>query len=43
MQTTKDAKQYLFEGLPENMAEFMDDVRMGRREFHEVKDIIDVE
>ena len=43
MQTTKDAKQYLFEGLSENMAEFMDDVRMGRREFHEVKDIIDAE
>lgn len=43
MQTTKDTKQYLFEGLSENMAEFMDDVRMGRREFHEVKDIIDVE
>ena len=39
MQTTKDAKQYLFEGLPENMAEFMDDVRMGRREFHEIKDL----
>lgn len=43
MQTTKDAKQYLFEGLPENMAEFMDDVRMGRREFHEVEVIIDAE
>ena len=43
MQTTKDAKQYLFEGLPENMAEFMDDVRMGRREFHEVEDVIDAE
>lgn len=43
IQTTKDAKQYLFEGLPENVAEFMDDVRMGRREFHEVKDIIDAE
>ena len=39
MQTTKDAKQYLFEGLSENMADFMDDVRMGRREFHEIKDI----
>lgn len=43
MQITKDAKQYLFEGLPENVAEFMNDVRMGRREFHEVEDIIDEE
>lgn len=33
IQVTKAAKQYLFEGLPENVAEFMDDVRMGRREF----------
>ncbi len=33
IQVTKGAKQYLFEGLPENVAEFMDDVRMGRREF----------
>lgn len=31
------AKQYLFEGLSEEMADFMDDVRMGRREFHEIK------
>lgn len=41
MQETKETKQYLFEGLPENVAEFMDDVRMGRREFHEVKDVLD--
>ncbi len=33
IQVTKAAKQYLFEGLPENVAELMDDVRMGRREF----------
>lgn len=39
IQTTKEAKQYLFEGLPENVAEFMDDVRMGRREFHEIKEL----
>ncbi len=39
IQTTKEAKQYLFEGLPENVAEFMDDVRMGRREFHEINEL----
>ena len=33
IQVTKAAKQYLFEGLPENVAELMDDVRMGRWEF----------
>ncbi len=33
---TKKAKQYLFESLPEEMAEFMDDIRLGRREFHEI-------
>lgn len=33
MRTSKGAKQYLFEGLPEEMAEFMDEVRMGRKEF----------
>lgn len=36
---TKKSSQYLFEGLPDEMAEFMDDVRMGRREFHEIKDV----
>lgn len=36
---TKKTNQYLFEGLSEEMAEFMNDVRMGRREFHEVKDV----
>ena len=36
MRTSKGAKQYLFEGLPEEMAEFMDEVRMGRKEFHEI-------
>lgn len=39
MNLTKKTNQYLFEGLPENMAEFMDDVRMGRREFEEIKDL----
>ena len=33
MRTSKGAKQYLFEGLPGEMAEFMDEVRMGRKEF----------
>lgn len=36
---TKKSSQYLFENLPDEMAEFMDDVRMGRREFHEIKDV----
>lgn len=36
---TRKSSQYLFEGLPDEMAEFMDDVRMGRREFHEIKDV----
>lgn len=39
IQETKEAKQYLFEGLSENEAEFMDDVRMGRREFKGVTDL----
>ena len=38
LEQTKNAKQYLFENLSADMAEFMDDVRMGRREFHEIKD-----
>lgn len=36
---SKKAKQYLFEGLSDEMVEFMDDVRMGRREFFEISDI----
>ena len=36
---SKKSKQYLFEGLSEEMADFMDDVRMGRREFKEIEDI----
>lgn len=32
-------KQYLFENLSDEMAEFMDDVRMGRKEFHEINEI----
>ena len=39
LQQTKKSKQYLFEGLSDEMAEFMDDVRMGRREFHEIEDL----
>ncbi len=36
LEKTKKTNQYLFEGLPEDMAEFMDDVRKGRREFEEI-------
>lgn len=36
---TKKTNQYLFEGLPEEMAEFVDDVRMGRRAFHEINNV----
>ena len=36
---TKKSKQYLFEGLSDEMAEFMDDVRMGRKEFHEIEEL----
>ena len=39
MNQTKKTSQYLFEGLPEEMHEFMNDVRMGRREFHEIENI----
>jgi len=39
LEQTKKTSSYLFEGLSEQMADFMDDVRMGRREFHEIKDI----
>lgn len=39
LEQTKKTSSYLFEGLSEEMADFMDDVRMGRREFHEIKDI----
>ncbi len=36
---TKKTSSYLFEGLSEEMAGFMDDVRMGRREFHEINNV----
>ena len=39
IEQTKKSKQYLFEGLSDEMSEFMDDVRMGRREFHEIEDL----
>ena len=39
LEQSKKAKQYLFEGLSENMADFMDDVRMGRRDFSEIEDL----
>lgn len=32
-------KQYLFENLSDEMAAFMDDVRMGRKEFHEIQNL----
>lgn len=37
LEQTKKANQYLFEGLSEDMAEFMDDVRLGRREFGDIQ------
>ncbi len=39
MEQTKKTGAYLFEALPEHLAEFMDDVRMGRREFEEIKEL----
>ena len=39
MEQTKKTSAYLFDGLPEHLADFMDDVRMGRREFEEIKDL----
>ncbi|MBQ8803570.1 MAG: TetM/TetW/TetO/TetS family tetracycline resistance ribosomal protection protein [Tyzzerella sp.] len=38
LEKTKKTSSYLFEGLPEELADFMDDVRMGRREFHELEE-----
>lgn len=37
LKQTIKSNQYLFENLSDEMAEFMDDVRMGRKEFHEIK------
>jgi len=39
LEQTKKTSSYLFEGLSDEMADFMDDVRMGRREFHEIKNV----
>ncbi len=39
MNQRKKTNQYLFEGLSEEMADFMDDVRLGRREFSDIKDL----
>lgn len=39
MEQTKKTSAYLFDGLPEHLADFMDDVRLGRREFDEIKDL----
>lgn len=39
LEQTKKTSAYLFEGLPEHLADFMDDVRMGRREFQEINDV----
>ena len=39
LSNNKKSNPYLFDSLPENMAQFMDDVRMGRSEFKEVKNI----
>ncbi len=41
LEQTKKTSTYLFEGLPEELADFMDDVRMGRREFETINDIKD--
>ena len=38
MSQRKKTNQYLFEGLSEEMSDFMDDVRLGRREFSDIKD-----
>lgn len=37
LQKTGKSSQYLFDVLSDEMAEFMDDVRMGRKEFHEIE------
>ena len=39
LEQTKRTSSYLFESLSDEMADFMDDVRMGRREFHEINNI----
>lgn len=39
LKQSKKTSAYLFETLPEHLADFMDDVRMGRREFEEIKNI----
>ena len=39
LEQTKKTSAYLFEGLPVHLADFMDDVRMGRREFDEIKEL----
>ena len=39
MEQTKKTSAYLFDGLPEHLADFMDDVRLGRREFNEIKEL----
>jgi len=36
MVQTKKTNSYLFEGLSEELADFMDDVRLGRREFQDI-------
>ena len=37
LQKTVKSGQYLFDVLSDEMAEFMDDVRMGRKDFHEIE------
>ena len=39
LQQSKKANQYLFEALSEDMAEFMDDVRKGHREFSDISKV----
>ena len=39
MEQTKKTSTYLFDSLPEQLADFMDDVRLGIREFNEIKEL----
>ena len=40
LEKTKKTNAYLFESLPEELADFMDDVRMGRRDIKELDSFI---
>lgn len=36
LEKTQKSSTYLFDNLPDDLADFMNDVRMGRREFHDM-------